>query len=382
MKTLNTYHQFLLSVLSGALFVSLTSCAPPNPKLVAPPVRYDALEQNGPQTKNIDYNPKVDILFVVDNSDSMNIHQENLKKNIERFVEAFETNERLDFHIGVVSIFDSKRFGPVVKDFYPLGKLRPLKDPQFPNEPVAGPQYVTRAPRYAQVLGETLKIGVQARGSHKIDLGGPEFEESFTPVMAAVNGQNPGFLRTDAHLAVIMVTDANDDSTVSASAFQYFLWNLKGRDHDRFSAYAVLALEGCKQDPGGPPTKILEFLRMSQGRAYNLCDRQYGDKLAEAGRLIQSKASRIRIDLKAIPELDTLQVSFGGKLLPMDPTHGWTYDPEKIAVIVSGEAELKGAKDARLEIKFVPIGRFSTPIGHSPSEPTPAGKILQAGQTH
>jgi len=40
---------------------------------------------------------KGDVLFVIDNSDSMLVKQESLKKNIDRFVEAFEKNARLDF---------------------------------------------------------------------------------------------------------------------------------------------------------------------------------------------------------------------------------------------------------------------------------------------
>jgi hypothetical protein len=336
------------------------ACAPANSRLMAPAEASTAHTQS--TGLQVEYQPKVDILFVIDNSDSMKEHQERLKANIDRFVEAFEAHERLDFHIGVVSVFDSKRFGPVVKEFYPLGQLRPLRDPDLPGEPLAGPQYVTRAPGYAKILGETLKIGTQARGTTANDLGGPEYEESFTPVMAALDGRNEGFLREDARLAVIMITDANDDSAVSPAQLDHFLWELKGRDRDRFSTYAVLALQGCKQDPGGPPLKILEFLERSQGQAYNLCSSgqnhsgdSYGDKLAEIGQLIQQQATRLRIALDAVPEEGTLQVSFGGVAIPQDARHGWTYDNEKVAVVIGGETELKGPADAKIEVSFVPV---------------------------
>lgn len=347
---------------AGLAGMSLLACAPENPALTAPPEYLAAIEQQAPGSNEYEYKPMVDILFVIDNSDSMKTHQANLKKNIDRFVEAFEANERVDFHIGAVSIFDSKRFGPVVKDFYPIGKLRPLKDPNRPGEEIPGSQFVTREEGYIEVLGETLKIGTQARGRGNggpDDLGGPEYEEAFSPVVAAFDGRNPGFFRDKAHLAVIMITDANDESAMTPSELNRYLYDLKGGN---YSTYAVLALKNCTRDPGGAPDKILEFIRLSGGHAYNLCDKNYGDRLAEAGRLIQEKASRARIRLNSIPEISTLEVKFDGKIVKQDPQTGWSYDNESVSIIINGGAKLEGAADGKLTIEYVPVDprRFGT----------------------
>lgn len=346
-------------LLAGAL----SGCAPDNPPKTGVDV-LSTLPQEAPIPQEAELKPKVDILFVIDNSASMIEHQERLKKNIDRFVEAFERYDSLDFHIGAVSIFDSRRFGPIIKDFYPIGQLRSLRDPVHPGEKIDGPSFVTRVPGYKDILGETLKIGTQ-------DLlhGGPEFEEIYSPIVAALDGRNADFLRADAHLAVIMMTDANDDSAISNAQLRDYLWNLKGQNTDKYSTYAALALDGCKQDPtSGYPQKIVDLVESTGGKYFNLCDENYGDRLAEAGRLIQKKASRVKIDLKARPELDTLKVRYNGEDLQQDPVKGWTYDPEKVAIIVSGDAELKSAPGAKIEIEFVPIDPRRVQAGRAKSK--------------
>ena len=88
-----------LSIIS-LLALSISSCSPTSPKLQALP---------DPEVKT--YNkgsfgirdPKVDILFVVDDSGSMSNHQTNLSSNIGRFLEAFFGRVSIDYHIGVVS---------------------------------------------------------------------------------------------------------------------------------------------------------------------------------------------------------------------------------------------------------------------------------------
>jgi hypothetical protein len=49
------------------------------------------------------FDPRVDILFVVDSSGSMMSHQENLAKNIDLFVDKFVQAGTLDFHVGVIT---------------------------------------------------------------------------------------------------------------------------------------------------------------------------------------------------------------------------------------------------------------------------------------
>ena len=50
------------------------------------------------------FQPKVDILFFVDNSGSMGLYEKALAKNIDLFISAMGKDEVLDYHIGVLKI--------------------------------------------------------------------------------------------------------------------------------------------------------------------------------------------------------------------------------------------------------------------------------------
>lgn len=383
-----------LTLATGAALLA-AACAPPNPTLQAPPRAYSDAVQSTPVETKTEFRPKVDVLFVIDNSESMKQHQENLKKNIDRFVEAFEANKRLDFQIGVTTVFDSRRFDGVTvtaDKFHPIGRLYPVKDPaavaaanaQPANAPVdaqaanpaasadaiaAGalaadtPTFVTRGPNYAQILGETLKIGVVPRGTDKVDLGGPEFEELFSPVVAAIDGRNPGFIRPDAHLAIIMITDADDVSlNLSPSKLAGVVAALKDQDASMYSTYAVLSMsKGCPVDPGNRKdrnARILSFLEKSNpsdrdhSHAYDLCDPNYGDKLAEVGRMIDKNASHdMKIHLNSIPQAGTLRVVFAGT--NQDVPH--KYNSHTYTITVPASAMDKQSDDAEIQVNYTPV---------------------------
>src|SRR5665213_1175288 len=86
------------------IFTAL-GCAPQNPKLEAPVQGFSSIEV-GAALQKIDVTPKVDILLVIDNSLSMQAHQDDLAANIKGFVDAFGKNKMVDFHFGMVPIYD------------------------------------------------------------------------------------------------------------------------------------------------------------------------------------------------------------------------------------------------------------------------------------
>ncbi len=359
--------------LSSATLLAM-ACAPANPQVGAPLETFETDAQQAPVSTRVAFKPEVDILFVIDNSDSMAKHQDTLKRNIDRFVESFERNKKIDFHIGVTSIYDSSRYGKTTKFgfFVPiphaLGALYPLKDGSAAPQAVVGqpaplaPNFVTRVPGYNKILGETLKIGTIPRGTDLKDLGGPEVEELFTPVAAAINGQNVGFIRPEAHLAVILISDADDISNVSPSKLKQLLVSSKNNDPTMISTFAVMPMGNCERDAGfknKPIVAVPEFLRMTNGQAYNLCDPKYGDKLAEAGRLIeQATSQKIRIDLDGIPQDGTLKVRIAatGQDVP------FLYDSHDYTVTISSEVMENQAADAQVEVTYTPIavGRIGT----------------------
>lgn len=346
------------------------ACAKADPQRMSPPETFGQGSQSAPVAAHVAFTPKVDILFVVDNSDSMEKHQTDVRDNISKFVAAFDKDARLDFHIGVTDIFDSRRFGPVVKNFWPLGKLFPIQDGVNPVVPdgqwpqitgAVGKDFVTRGPNYAQTLGKSIVIGVVPRNNPDgSDAGGPEFEEMFSPVMPAVSGQNVGFIRPEAHLAIIMITDADDVSSVSPSQLRDDLVALKGNDPTMVSAFAAISLsDSCPKDPGNRPHpgykvngNILEFLRLMHGKAYDLCAKDFGSQLAEAGRMIDKSASKlVKVPLEQIPQAGTLKVTLSGTSQAVP----YQYDPYNFTLTIDSSAMENAPADATLDVNYVPV---------------------------
>lgn len=392
---------------SAVLMASLVACAPkganlqgivqrplpPAPKPSPAPQYVDMMVPVAAKVADV---KKVDVLFVIDTSDSMLVHQEKLKANLNNFAEAFTADSNADFHIGVVSIWDSSRYNKVVPEPYPLGQLRPLKDPSRPGESVPGPQYVKRSANFTSILAESLKIGVESRykmtvnskgkkvpardaQGKMIDGGGPEIEELFSVVLPTIEKNKGDFYRPEAHLAVVLITDADDASPeLSPESLKKDLVDLKGGNTSLVSGYAALVLKpnaNCKVDPGrnmvdaqgkttgvNAPTNILDFVTLTGGSYFDLCTEKFGEELGRIGKLIDDKVSApMKISLEAgRPDLRTLQVSYyapNGKVFEIreGQASGYLYDDvlNEISIQADRGVFLTHA-GGRLRIRYVP----------------------------
>ncbi|MCX7674842.1 MAG: hypothetical protein N2Z70_03310, partial [Bdellovibrionaceae bacterium] len=70
------------------------------------PVIKQATWQNLNESQEMRYQPKVDIVFLIDNSTSMRPVQENLARNIDQFVSSLNSLRALDYQIGVMTNWD------------------------------------------------------------------------------------------------------------------------------------------------------------------------------------------------------------------------------------------------------------------------------------
>ncbi|MCC6278669.1 MAG: hypothetical protein IT289_12205 [Oligoflexia bacterium] len=364
-----------------ALVLAIANCGPKSPRLVNP-VEKPVPFQLDDQVIEIPGDAKVDIVFVMDNSKSMLPHMVNLQNNIDRFVGAFAKNSMIDYHIGVLAIYDSKQ--PREKnpsfDVFPLGQLLPLTDPsvaapawnpEHPNKPrkvLEGPRFVTRQTvKMQKTLGDTINIGWWH---------GPEYEELFSPVLAAISpenqtGANAGFFRSDAYLVVIMVTDADDDSEgISPEQLYYKLLDFKGNEREKVMGFAVVSPveeKTCKKDPsiknGGGPFRILKFVELTDGYSdsFSLCSPEFGKKLTNLGDTINQRVGRKVIKLPYKPDFkNRIEIKYGTQLRVIDLQQGqfpkgWQYDADANALIVDSNHDFKMEPGANFSIKLLPV---------------------------
>lgn len=327
----------------------LPSLPPPKTRPAPPPMPTPVpptLVTDSAKVQNEYESGKVDVLFVIDNSASMKVHQDRLITNIDKFAASFINNSDVDFNVGVVKVYDSKTYS------------------QLANAPVNGQLnggVVKRSGNTIAELQAALKVGVL-----ELKDGGPQFEEAFSPVKAALseemlNGPNAGFYRQEAHLAVIMITDANDDSpNFDETNLQGFLDQIKKGRSEKYSTYAVLANptdEGvsCKTDPSGAPDRINNFIKITNGQKFSLCDRDYGKKLARVGSEITAKAVFNRVvELTNVPDpRHPMKVTCEGKEIPKGSA-GYSFSGYKVEL----SRAYQGCKSpaAVIEVTYAVLG--------------------------
>lgn len=124
----------------------------------------------------------VDVLFVVDNSGSMQDDQEILANNFDAFIEAAALDPNLDIHLGVTTT-----------DV--LGGT---------GGPLVGPFLRDTNGGLAAAFGEQARVGVNGSG---LELG---LEATRRALDDFAHTTNAGFLRPEAALSVIIVSDEED----------------------------------------------------------------------------------------------------------------------------------------------------------------------------
>lgn len=365
------------------------------------------------------FKPQVDILFVIDNSDSMKSAQENLSRNINRFVEGFARNRMIDYHIGVVSVWDSsERFSKANQTSFGRGELRPLKDGQ--GRTLQG-RYVTRFQGVEQILAATLKIGVAPLAQ-----GGPENEELFSPLSEALKktgrgAVNEGFFRDDAQLAVVLISDADDSSPdLKPDQMAQELIDFKGGRAAKVSAYGALVKKSdpdavkdyglrvlpqyhpecfdkkektdsrgrvqtsfenngrCKEGFG--PERLEQFIvavnadagtpaEIRERHIMSLAQTDFGADLAKIGSDITVRTLVKEILLAERPRKDEkgqlmMRVRYGsaaaiakggGQLIPQNAKAGWLYDAERNSVRISGDVAYAEQGEGRFAVDMVPL---------------------------
>lgn len=375
---------------------------PQYPKVA--PQEFTWVTEDGGQSQ-LDFNPRVDILFVADNSDSMKSAQANLIKNLNRFTNGISSNKMIDYHIGVISTWDNKWADSANKkaDNYTIGELRNAKTIAGTN---SNARFVTKKDS-AGVLANTLKIGVLA-----LSEGGPENEEFFSPLMAALEkggrgAVNEGFFRDDAQLVVIFLTDADDASSrISPEQMAQTLIDFKGGRSEKVSVYGVLVnannpdsvkdwglrihpkyhpecFTGQKNNgkcTGFGPERLEQLIvaaNTGSGNAKQIRDQyimsiispNFGSELGRMGDSITVKTLEKQIYLSQIPRVDDsgklmVRVRYGttdvlaqgkGQLIPMKADGGWTYSPNSNSVKLSGNIKYEYKDGARFAVDLVPV---------------------------
>jgi hypothetical protein len=321
-------------IVSPKLTVPLDSPTPVDPpKLV--PVMIDPPIVHGPRQTDayIQDQAIVDVLWVVDNSGTMNDKRMRLAAEFDQFI-ATLLGANVDYHIGVTST-DLTAMGD-------QGRLRgpvPFIDPMTPNPTDAFRQMVDFPSDSRVTLDEAL--GAMNR--------------ALTPPNST--GPNSGFLRNEAALAVIVVSDGSDDSIGPTEFFTRFLKSLKGPGREvntSLSAVVGDLPDGCT--PAGeehvfgakarPGIRDTEVARATGGLVESICTADFGPFVNDLATRLSSL--RRIFQLSAPPKEMTIEVRVDGVLVPRDEMNGWSYLPSARAIRFNGNRVPRPGADIRI----------------------------------
>jgi hypothetical protein len=184
--------------------VSLLGCTEPNPLYQDEFLHCEAGDLVI-QPFQMTHPQKVDILFVVDNSDSMSEVQLALSESLIGFIDTLNSHETLDYHLGVIST-----------DIGEIGRLQ-TGQINLDDCPEVQVRFVTR---------NTPNGAIQAACNVRLGEDGDPYQAGLEAIRYALagpaaepGGENDGFLRKNARLVVIVVSNEDDCSSLTDAAF-------------------------------------------------------------------------------------------------------------------------------------------------------------------
>ncbi len=168
---------------------------------------------------------QLDMLFVIDNSCSMEDEQEKLKTNIHSFISTLVTLD-IDFQLAVTTTDVELEAGKFVGT------------PKIIN--------TTSITQAVSDFAKNATLGINGSGYEQ------GLEAAYLALSAPlINNENKGFLRPDANLGVVFVTDEEDSSPQPVTFYSNFFQSIKGwQNASKVSASAMLF--HTNQIPGYP----------------------------------------------------------------------------------------------------------------------------------
>jgi hypothetical protein len=305
---------------------------------------------------DLQFSKTLDILWVIDNSGSMQTSQDNLRNNFDAFLFQFVTRA-MDFHMAVVTTdaykgqFTGDQSMSLFRDGSPTGGYSGV------------PMVTSETPNFRSTMAVNLNQGI----------GGDGDERAFQSFLAALkNPLNNGFLRPNSFLAVIILSDEDDFSSNLSTAitdpnspqlhpitkYRDELDSLVGvGDLRRYSVSAItIKDESCRQllAQGSSGQKIgyrhMQLATMTEGVSASLCG-DFAASLNEiSGKILELITG---FKLERIPRPETIVVYVNGAEVPQSAVDGWTYEAALNMIKFHGTGVPK--QGATIGVNYQPI---------------------------
>ncbi len=201
------------------------------------------------------------------------------------------------------------------------------------------------------------KDGATGLFSAMVDPQAPNESESSQGLQRALNalssnnlesdGCNAGFLRQDAMLHVVGVSDEADGSHDKPDYYVDALTTMKASPYE-----AVFSAIGYPQSDCASSSQIytgfVEAVDLTEGVFLSLCEDRWYDKLGSFALSMLERANRVTYPLTAKPNPSSIAVTVSSQVLSSGL---WSYDEEANAVILDAD-QAKPALDADVRVDY------------------------------
>jgi hypothetical protein len=270
-----------------------------------------------------DQQPKADILLVIDDSGSMSDKQASLASNFASFIQ-YAVAANVDYHLGVTTTTAECSSNTGCLSSVAIGG-------ELERDATTGLRFITPStPAVSTVFGRLVRVGTNGAG---LETGLEPAVLALTPPMIA--NQNAGFLRTDANLAVVVISDASDQSPQPVSYYQNRLINVKGFNRLSMFTFSNIgpymnpppsASAACQYDYDYDPSRYQQVVMATSGVRDEICNTNWSTTLQNLGRT--SFGFRTQFYLNNTPDLTgghTITVKVNGVVVATGAST-WTYD--------------------------------------------------------
>lgn len=274
---------------------------------------------------------RVDILFVVDDSHSMAEEQAALSRGFESFIQEIEETNT-DFHLGVITTSfdyeDSER-----------GQILGI------------PPVIDKTMDYVTLFTERVVVGTTGSDREK---GLEAAAWALSPVM--ITGVNEGFIRSDAFLLVIFVSDEEDCSdrgalegqTVNACyehqellvPVEEFILEIRAIKERPDMVYvgSIVGMPRTESvcENSVPGTRYIDAAYLTGGLVADVCSSDWSSVMYSLGLNASGILQSFMLTDRARP--GTITVAVDEVEIAEDENNGWTYDIETWYITFHGDA--------------------------------------------
>jgi hypothetical protein len=277
--------------------------------------------------------PKVDILWVIDDSCSMYDEQARLIANLSQFV-GYADTLNADYQMAVTTTDAGSENA---------GKFERC----FPHPAIIDSSYgddtADPSARRQAAFACTFDVGTNGSG-YEAGLGSAKraLERATDPALDPATNPNRGFVRPDANLAIVVMSDEEDQSVEADDVLRDFFYSVKGAHRpDRVAVHAIAGpvSEPCEAEGRFPPQPGYRYFNMTRetgGIFFNICRPDWQPVLQQLGLDVFTPTDEW--DLSQAADPGTIQVTVDGLAVQPGLQNGWSYNLVGNSVKFNGSA--------------------------------------------